>query len=139
MRALSSKFCVAIVTFLVGTAFSQSNVLASTISVGIGAFGSGSTLTTFTGLPSGLEVNGLTVGGINFSYSLGNGQVIIDGGPGTTNNITPPNIVSVGNNTGTLTLTLPSLVDTFGYGYAILSGVAVVNATTIALFNGVTP
>src|SRR5262249_25384233 len=103
------------------------------------AFGSGSTLTTFTGLPSGLEVNGLTVAGINFSYSLGNGQVIIDGGPGTTNNITPPNIVSVGNNTGILTLTLPSLVDTFGYGYAILSGAAVANATTIALFSGVTP
>lgn len=112
---------------------------ASTISVGVGAFGAGSTLTTFAGLPDGLEVNGLTVGGILFQYSLGNGQVVIDGGPGVTNNVAPPNIVSIGNNTGILTLTLPSLVDTFGYGFAVLNTVAVAAATTISLFNGATP
>jgi len=49
--------------------------------------GPGSTLTTFTGVADGTEVNGLTVNGILFNYSLGNGQVTIDGGPGTTNNI----------------------------------------------------
>ena len=65
--------------------------------------------------------------------------MVIDGGPGPTNNIAPPNIVSIGNDTGTLTLMLPSLVDTFGYGYAILNTVAVPNATAIALFNGATP
>ena len=112
---------------------------ASVIPVGVAAFGAGSTLTTFTGLADGTEVNGLTVGGILFQYSLGNGAVIIDGGPGTTNNIAPPNIVSVGNNAGILTLTLPSLANTFGYGYAILAGGTVANATTIALFNGATP
>jgi hypothetical protein len=113
-------------------------VYADTIPVGIGAFGPGSTLTTFTGIPDGTEVNGLTVNGIQFTYSLGNGQVIIDGGPGLTNNISPPNIVSVGNNTGILRLALPSFVDTFGYGYAILNGIAVANATTITLFSGAT-
>jgi hypothetical protein len=111
---------------------------ANTIPVGIGAFGGGSTLTTFTGLATGTEVNGLTVDGIQFNYSLGNGQMVIDGGPGPTNDISPPNIVSVGLDTGILRLALPSFVDTFGYGYAILSGIPVVNATTINLFNGAT-
>jgi hypothetical protein len=111
---------------------------ATTIPVGIGAFGVGSTLTTFNGLANGAEVNGLIVDGIQFNYSLGNGQVIIDGGPGLTNDISPPNIVSVGLDTGILRLALPSFVDTFGYGYAILSVSSVVNATTINLFNGAT-
>jgi PEP-CTERM motif len=112
---------------------------ASVISVGVAAFGPGSTLTTFTGVADGTEVNGLTIDGILFQYSLGNGAVLIDGGPGVTNNISPPNIVSVGNNTGVLTLTLPSFVDTFGYGFAVLSTVALPVGTTISLFDGVTP
>ena len=112
---------------------------ASVISVGPGAFPATSTLITFTGLPDGTEVNGLSVGGVLFSYSLGNGLVIIDGGPGVTNNIDPPNVVSVGNNTGVLRLTLPGLFDMFGYGYAILNTVPVSNATTIDLFSGMTP
>jgi hypothetical protein len=111
---------------------------ASTIPVGIGAFGAGSTLTTFNGLADGTEVNGLTVGGILFQYSLGNGQVVIDGGPGVTNNVAPPNIVSIGNPGGVLTLTLPSPVDTFGYGYAILATITT-PATFIVLFDGATP
>ena len=118
--------------------FMASSALASTISVGPGAFGAGSTLTTFTGLANGTEVNGLTVDGIGFSYSLGNGQVIIDGGPGSTNDIGAPNIVSVGNGSGVLTLTLSSFVDTFGFGYALLNVGPLSNATTISLFNGAT-
>jgi len=51
----------------------------------------------------------------------------------------PPNVVSVGNNTGVLSMTLPSFVDTFGYGYAVLSTGAVTAATTISLFSGATP
>ncbi len=93
---------------------------------------------TFTGLASGTEVNGLSVGGVLFNYSLGNGQVVIDGGPGVTNNVNPQNIVSIGNNTGILTLTLSGLSNTFGYGYAVLSTAPVANATTITLFNGLT-
>src|SRR4051812_37501552 len=65
------------------------------------AFG-GTILLTFDGLASGTEVNGLVYGGVTFRYSLGNGNVEIDAGPGTTNNITPPNIVSTGNPLGTL-------------------------------------
>src|SRR5262245_50374341 len=116
-----------------------SSAWATAIPIGSGAFGAGSTLITFTGLANGTEVNGLTVGGITFSYSLGNGDVIIDGGPGTTNNIAPPNVVSVGPNTGVLTLSFPSLIGSFGYGFAILSGAVVPSATTISLFNGAVP
>jgi hypothetical protein len=124
---------------LFGIVLSASTALGSTISVGIGAFGPGSTLTTFTGLADGTEVNGLTVNGILFNYSLGNGQVQLGVGPGTTNNMAPPNVVSVGDNTGVLSMTLPSFVDTFGYGYAELTTAAVTAATTISLFSGATP
>jgi hypothetical protein len=123
----------------VGIVLSASNALGSTMSVGIDAFGPGSTLTTFTGLANGTEVNGLTVNGILFNYSLGNGQVQIGIGPGTTNNMAPPNVVSVGTNTGVLSMTLPSFVDTVGYGYAEQSTGAVTAATTISLFSGATP
>jgi hypothetical protein len=112
-----------------------SNALAAVIP--IGPFPA-STLITFTGLADGTEVNGLTVSGVLFTYSLGNGQVVIDGGPGLTNNISPPNIVSIGNNNGTLTMLLPSPATMFGYGYAILNTVAVANATTISVFSGAT-
>jgi hypothetical protein len=122
---------------------------ATVIPVGIGSFDLGSTLTTFTGLAIGTEVNGLTVdaavgpgGGILFEYSLGNGRVSIEVGPNTTNNINLPSIVSNtgSNNSGVLTMTLSSLVDTFGYGYALfpLGTAPILNATTISLFNGAT-
>ncbi len=139
MRGRRSMLWISAMMLLAGMVLSASNARASTASVGIGAFGAGSTLTTFTGLADGTEVNGLTVNGILFNYSLGNGQVTIDGGPGTTNNIVPPNIVSVGNNTGVLSMTLPSSGDMFGYGYAVLNTVAVTAATTISLFSGATP
>src|SRR5215831_7895074 len=57
---------------------------ASTIQIGAGAFGPGSTLLDFSGLADGTEVNGLVAGDILFQYSLGSGQVVIDGGPGPT-------------------------------------------------------
>ena len=115
---------------------------ATTIPIGIGAFGPGSTLTTFTGLALGTEVNGRTVDGILFQYSLGNGSVAIGIGPNTTNNINQPAIVSdFGENAGVLTMTLPSLVDTFGYGYALfpLGTGPLLNGTIISLFDGATP
>ena len=99
-----------------------------------------STLTTFTGLANGLEVNGLVTNGILFNYSLGNGRLIIGGGPGTTNNVQPPDIVSVfGGNAGILTLTFPSSISSFGYGYAVFSSFfGLQTATTIDLFSGTT-
>ena len=131
------KRVLALFLFL-AAALSVSNVQASVIAVGPGAFPASATAITFMGLADGLELNGLTVGGVLFSYSLGNGNVVIDGGPGVTNNVNPPDVVSTGNNTGILTLVLPSLETMFGYGYAILDTAAVPNATTITLFNGAT-
>ena len=67
-------------SLLWGTALTPSQ--AAVIAIDPSAFGPGSTLINFTGLADGTEVNGLTVGGVSFNYSLGNGSVIIDGGPG---------------------------------------------------------
>ena len=121
-----------------GAMIAVPQVSASTIQVGIAAFGAGSALTTFTGLASLTEVNGITVDGILFQYSLGNGNVAIGTGPGSTNNLAAPSITSTLNPNGVLTLTLPSLVDTFGYGYAVFNTISVANASTITLFNGAT-
>jgi len=111
---------------------------ADVIAIGPGAFPVSAPLLTFAGLPDGLEVNGLFFGGVQFSYSLGSGQVIIDDGPGVTNNVQPQNIVSSGSPAGILTLVLPSLQNIFGFGFAILSFGPVTNATTITLFSGPT-
>lgn len=112
--------------------------MASVVAIGPGSVPAGSPVLDLTGLADGTEANGLTVAGVLFGYSLGNGHVIIDGGPGVTNNVNPPNIVSTGNPTGVLSVTLPSLASTFGYGYAVLNTSPVGNATIINLFNGAT-
>lgn len=141
LASAPSHGCALALSFALGAATlatAPRPLAAQVIPVGPGAFPAGSTLLTFDGLATGTEVNGLTVGGVTFAYSLGNGQVIIDGGPGTTNNVAPQNVVSTGNNAGTLTLTLPGFYDTFGYGYAVLSTVPLANATTVTLFSGVT-
>ena len=132
-----AKLVIALSLFL-GTALWTSTAQASVVGIGPGAFPPGSTLITFAGLPDGTEVNGLSVGGVLFSYNLGNGQLVIDGGPGITNNVNPPNIVSIGNPAGILTILLTGPSTNFGYGYAILNTIAVANATTITLFSGAT-
>ncbi len=69
-----------------------------------------------------------------------NGILVVDGGPGTTGNITPPNLVSLSDpNGGALIVSLPNLASQFGYGYAINADVSVLAATTIELFAGATP
>ena len=131
------KLSIVAVPLLLTILLPGSNVLAAVSP--IGPFPA-SNLITFAGLADSTEVNGLTVSGVLFSYTVGgnplNGAVIINGGPGSTNNITPPNIVSIGNNTGTLTMFLPFSASMLGYGYAILNTGAVTNATTISVFSG---
>ena len=123
-------------SLLWGTALTPSQ--AAVTAIGPLAFGPGSTLINFTGLPDGTEVNGLTVGAVSFSYSLGNESVIIDGGPGLTNNVDPPNVVSIGDNSGVLTLTLGGSYALFGFGFAMLTDQSVLNAATITVFDGAT-
>ena len=141
----TSRISAALV--IVCTLVAAPRASASLITVGIGAFPMGSTLTTFTGLALGTEINGLMVdpavgpgGAILFEYSLGNGRVSVNVGPNTTNNINQPAIVSNAgaNNSGVLTMTFPSLVDTFGYGYALLGAGTIPNGTTLSLFDGAT-
>src|ERR1035437_1930842 len=85
-----STFTVAL---LVAVLLPASNAFAGVIPVG--PF-TGSSLITFTGLATGTEVNGLVVSGVLFTYTVGgsplNGALQIDGGPGITNNVAPPNI-----------------------------------------------
>lgn len=139
MRILRISSCLCLVA---AARFAGTEARASVMAVDPAAFVK-SPVVDFTGLASGTEVNGLTVNGILFHYLLGststNGQVNIAGGPGITNNIAPPDIVSIGNNTGTLTLTLPRPITAIGYGYAILNKGSLANATTISLFNDGTP
>ncbi len=137
----TSQFWISAAVVFVWTLVAVPRASATAITIGIGAFGPGSTLTTFTGLAIGTEVNGLTVDGILFQYSLGNGRVALGVGPNTTNNINPPAIVSNAgnNNSGVLTMTLPSSVDTFGYGYALQGTGTILNGTIISLFDGATP
>lgn len=125
-------------SLLLAAVLSVSTAQASVIFATPASFPGSAVPITFTGLADGTEVNGLTVDGVLFSYSLGNDQIIIDGGPGPTNNIAPPNVVVVGDPTGILTLTLPGPASLFGYGYAVLNTVPVLSATTITLFSGVT-
>jgi len=111
------------------------SALASVTKIGPNDFPPGTLVIGFDGLDDGTDVNGLVVSGVQFNYSLGD-QVIIDGGPGITNNINPPNVVSNGDPTGMMKLSLPGPETRFGYGYAIATTGFVADATTIALYNG---
>jgi hypothetical protein len=106
-------------------------------------FASGVTVLDFSALADGTQVNGLIVDGVLFQVtkngSSTNGIVIVDGGPGTTGNISPPNLVSLSDPNGVaLTVSLPNLATQLGYGYALLAEVSVPAATTIELFAGST-
>ena len=117
---------------------------ASVIPMGQSAFPDNSTVINFQGIPPGTEVNGLVVNGVTFSYSVGgqplNGAVAISNTPppGVTNNISPPNIFSVGNASGMLGIQLPAPVFLLGYGYAIITSGTLSNATTISVYSGTT-
>jgi hypothetical protein len=106
-------------------------------------FASGATTLDFAALSFGTEANGLVVDGVPFQVTKNglptNGIVTVDGGPGTTGNITPPNLVSIADPNGVaLIVSLPTLVTQFGYGYALLAQVSVPAATIIDLFAGST-
>ena len=107
-------------------------------------FASGATTLDFAALPTGTEANGLILDTVLFQVTKNsvatNGIVVVDGGPGTTGNIMPPNLVSLSDPNGVaLIVSLPHLASQFGYGYAINAGVSVTAATTIELFAGATP
>jgi len=107
-------------------------------------FPAGAPVLDFSGLANGADVNGRAFDGVLFQVAKNglptNGIVVIDGGPGPTNHIFPPNIVSISDLDGVaLIISLPNLVTKFGYGYAIRSENTVPAATTINLLAGITP
>ena len=98
----------------------------------------------FSALADNTEANGLIVDGVLFQVtknnSSTNGIVVVDGGPGTTGNITPPNLVSLSDPNGVaLIVSLSNLAIQFGYGYALNAEVSIPAATIIELFAGSTP
>jgi hypothetical protein len=103
--------------------------------VGQGSFPGFATLINFTGVADGTEVNDLTLGLVTFTYSSGNGNLIIDGGPGFTNNIAPPNIVSVGASDGVLHFIIPTYATMLGFGFAVLNTSSIQSAITISLWD----
>ena len=94
---------------------------------------------TFAGIPDNTVVNGLSLGGVTFNYLVGSipsTAAIIDGGPGTTNNVLPPNIVNLSGNAGAvLRLSFNAPRVQLGYGFALLTTGAVPAATTVSLFD----
>jgi hypothetical protein len=131
---------LALVLYLLATPLSH----AALIPIGPLDFGSGATVVDFSALADNTEGNGLIVDGVLFQVtkngSSTNGIVVVDGGPGTTGNITPPNLVSLSDPNGVaLIVSLPNLATQFGYGYALNAGLSIPAATTIELFAGSTP
>jgi hypothetical protein len=129
----------ALVLYLLATSLSH----ATLTPIGPFDFASGATVLNFSTLADNTEANGLVLDGVLFQVtkngSSTNGIVVVDGGPGTTGNISPPNLVSLSDPNGVaLIVSLPNLAIQFGYGYAINAGVSVPAATTIELFAGAT-
>lgn len=86
MKLLLSRPFAALtaLTLTLATSTAQSQVT----NAAIGAFPVGPAQVTFTGLVNGSELNGATIGGVLFAYSLGNWRIKVGVGPGNTNNIT---------------------------------------------------
>ena len=129
----------ALVLYFLATSFSH----AALTPIGPLDF-AGATVLDFSALADNTEANGLIVDGVLFqptkNGSSTNGVVIVDGGPGTTGNITQPNLVSLSDlNAIALIVSLPNLAIQFGYGYALNAAVSIPVATTIELFAGSAP
>jgi hypothetical protein len=130
----------ALVLFLLATCFGR----AALTPIGPLDFAFGATVLDFSALADNTEGNGLVLDGVLFQVTKNgvatNGIVIVDGGPGTTGNITPPNLVSLSDPNGVaLIVSLPNLAIQFGYGYALNAEVSIPATTTIELFAGSTP
>lgn len=97
-----------------------------------------SVIVDFTEVPLGTPINGLTIDGFSFAEVGGNTTVTI-GGPGNTNNITQPAAQSFANPAGNfVSITMPTAMGEFGFGYSILAFGTVPDGVTITLFDGVT-
>jgi hypothetical protein len=111
-------------------------VLALTsIAIGPAAF-PGAPQITFTGLANGSRGQLCHVGGVQFSYSFGPGHVVVEVGPGNTNNVIRRRHRIHGNTTAILTLSFPRCRTSSASDSPASRARA--NALTISLFNGAT-
>ncbi|MDX2503758.1 MAG: PEP-CTERM sorting domain-containing protein [Gammaproteobacteria bacterium] len=91
---------------------------------------------TFSEVPIGTALNGLTINGFTFSETISN-TFVSNIGPGNTSNITQPSALGNDNPVGEIiTIAMPSLMSEFGFGYALLAVGTVLDDVTITLFNG---
>ena len=116
------------------------DVRAGLTPIGPGDFPANTTMVDLTPV-NGADVQGLTVDGITFAYTSSGPNTpsaIIDGGPGTTNHITPPNVVSEDGNpssTDALTMTFAQPQNLLGYGFALLDGSTISSGSTVTLYD----
>jgi hypothetical protein len=136
------KALPALVLYLLATPFGH----AALTPIGPLDFAPGATRLDFATLSTGTEANGLVLDAVLFQVTENgvatSGIVVVDAldGPGTTGNITPPNLLSLSDPNGVaLIVSLPNLATQFGYGYALAVRESVPAATTIDLFAGSTP
>jgi hypothetical protein len=99
-----------------------------------------STIVHFDEIGLNSAINGQTIKGFGFLEN-NPGATTSNGGPLNTNHITIPEALSGGAfnpATYVLSITMPAVQTSFGFGFAILDGVPTSNALTITLFNGAT-
>lgn len=132
--SLASK----VVALTAAVALASSSANSQVVAIGSGAFAASPPPLTFDSPAIGTEVNGLSLSGFQFAYSLGSAQLAITTGPGLTNNVSDPSIVSVGANNGVLTIILPSLSNQFGFGFALLAQANLAFGTSVTVLNGAT-
>jgi hypothetical protein len=128
------RTCLASLTIISFLALGRA---ASATTIPLSAAQLGPVLIDFGPVQTGVAINGTTIGGVLFNFTIGgnpSGDAFIDAGPGNTNNVTVANVE--GNTLGVLKLTFPSLETRFGFGYAIaVIAPLVANATRIELFD----
>jgi hypothetical protein len=124
-------------SLVIGCVLTASGI-ASATTIPISEASMGPVLIDFGAVQTLAPINGVTIGGVLFNFSISgvpSVDAIIDDGPGNTNHVAVANIE--GNTLGVLTLTFPGLESRFGFGYAISTSGAVLNSTHVDLFDAV--
>jgi hypothetical protein len=95
---------------------------------------------TFSEVPAGTALNGLSINGFTFTENLATAFTAPPGGPGNTNNIAGAYALSgVPPGAGyILSIALLNPARSFGFGFSLQGGASGPNAVMITLFNGAT-
>ena len=119
----------------------STNAFSTPLAIAFDDFGPGSTLQTFSssGLFAGTLPDAYTLGGITYSYSLGNRYLRgVYSGPVTSYVFAP--FIQGTRADGILTMQLSFAVNRFGFGFDLTSFAGVIpNAATVSIFKGTAP